>query len=252
LELAVPEDDGLAIPLAPRDGLLDLSLDAPIAESQFEPRETLSGEHGLAGVRRWRARHDALRGALAALADTVEVPASLARRLAEASGRLEQLEARVQTAQDHQRAVEALALRARETRTTFGRSLDGLAGERSKLRGELQALVEQRTELGERLASARQKPAREGEAEALVWELAAVETQVAEKGEAGSALEAKIADLRQRLERENEDLEIELSVQTHLLDGEMTQAIDLAGSLREPLDEAERFLRQARALPPSG
>jgi serine/threonine protein kinase len=252
LELAVPDDEGLAIPVAPRDGLLDLSLDAPIAAAHFEDRETLSGEHGLVGVRRWRARHDALRDALASLADAVAIPADLAQRLVEASGRLERLEARVQLAQEHQRAVEALVLRARETRTTFGKSLDVLAGERSKLRGELQALVEQRTELGERLASARQEPARQGEAEALVWELAAVEIQVAAKGEASGTLEAKLAEVRQRLERENEDLEIELSVQTHLLDGEMTQAIDLAGSLREPLDEAERFVRQAWARQAAG
>lgn len=241
--------DRRSIPVAPKDDLLDIDVEVEAPRTPVEIASAAghtSGEHGLAGVKKWRQRFEAIREALDEIAETLTPPNVVQQRMAEAERTLESLEEGVKVAQMHQRAVESLGERARDARATIGKTLDSLAGELSKRRGELQHLVEQRADLTERHEAARKGTAsalRRGEADALLWELAAVETELTKKGAACDELESQIAELRQRLERENEDVEIELSVQTHLLDAEMTKVIQLASSLRDPLEIAESFVR---------
>jgi hypothetical protein len=267
--------DRRRIPVAPKDELLDLSVEVEGPFDDERPAtplalvaERTSGEHGLAGVKKWRHRFDALREALDEVGEDVAPPAVIAHHMAEAERTLEALEEGVRSAQMHQSAVESLVERGREARASLGGVLDGLAGELSKLRGELQHLVERRADLTERKEAAGQAERRDprgadrreptgrvalegsrgkrgGEADALLWELAAVEEELRVKGEACDEREAKIAELRAQLERENEDVEIELSVQVHLLDGEMTKVIQLAAELRVPLDEVESYVRSS-------
>jgi serine/threonine protein kinase len=258
--------DRRQIPVAPVDDLLDLPIEVvePVVQATAaraahpSSRPVLnpasgntsghtSGEHGLAGVRKWRQRFTAIREALDEIEETSATPPDIEHQMAEAERALEALEEGVKSAQMHQSAVESLAARARDARATLGRTLDELAGELSKRRGELLHLVERRADLTERREASRARHRlpgmTEGDADALLWELAAVEEELRKRGGACDELEGQIAELRLRLERENEEVEIELSVQVHLLDGEMTRVIQLATELRGPLETAEAYVR---------
>ena len=267
--------DRRPIPVAPKDDLLDeprssegIPIDVEVqpvatALSMLTDSAKSSGEHGLAGVRKWRERFVAIRESLDEIAEVEASSTDVQHGMAHAERSLEALEEGVRSAQMHQRSIEGLVERGRDARATLGKTIDEHAGELSKRRGELQLLVERRADLTERREAAgqavrddlRQAPpnptradkeasrARSNEADALLWELAAVEEELGKKGSECDELEGHLVELRQRLERENEDVEIELSVQVHLLDGEMTAVIQLATQLREPLERAEAFVR---------
>jgi chromosome segregation ATPase len=159
---------------------------------------------------------------------------------------IEQLEESVRSARMHQQAVESLSERARDFRATLGKTIDELAAELSKRRGELAFLAQRRDDLGERRDAARRGvrlgDTTEGQADALLWELAAVDEEVRQKSTACDEVEAQLGELRARLERENEELEIELSVHTHVLDQEMVRLWPLASALRDPLQEVEDWV----------
>lgn len=267
--------DRRPIPVAPKDDLLDeprssegieidVEVQAPVTPlTLLTESAKSSGEHGLAGVRKWRERFVAIRESLDEIAEVEAAPLEVQQGMAHAEQALEALEEGVRSAQMHQRAIEGLVERGRDARATLGKTIDEHAGELSKRRGELQLLVERRGDLTERREAAGQavrddlrqaapspsradreaSRAKANEADALLWELAAVEEALSKKGAECDELEGHIVELRQRLERENEDVEIELSVQVHLLDGEMTTVIQLATQLREPLERAEAFVR---------
>ncbi len=259
--------DRRPIPVAPKDDLLDeprssegidvdVEVQAPVTPlTLLTESAKSSGEHGLAGVRKWRERFEAIRESLDEIAVVESAPPDVQQGMALAERSLEALEEGVKSAQMHQRAIEGLVERGRDARATLGKTIDEHAGELSKRRGELQLLVERRADLTERREAAGQavrddrraerevSRARTDEADALLLELASVEDALHKKGAECDELEGQLVELRQRLERENEDVEIELSVQVHLLDGEMTTVIQLANTLREPLERAEAFVR---------
>lgn len=174
-------------------------------------------------------------------------PDEIVRTMAAAEHALDQLEESVRSARTHQQAVEALSERARDFRATLGKTIDELASDLSKRRGELTLLAQRRGDLVERREGARKAvrkgEATEGQADALLWELAAVEEELRQKGAQCDELEAHVGELGTRLERENEELEIELSVHTHVLDQEMIRLWPLASALREPLQRVEEYVR---------
>ncbi len=240
-----------AIPVAPND---DLEIDVEVSEPQpaKETRDVgVSG--GLSGARRWRERFDAIRAYVEELSAGEMPPDGIVRTMAAAERALDLLEESVRSARMHQQAVESLSERARDFRATLGRTIDELASELSKRRGELTLLAQRRGDLSDRRegarAAVRKGEATEGQADALLWELAAVEEELRQKGAQCDELEAHVGELRSRLERENEELEIELSMHTHVLDQEMIRLWPLAAALKEPLQHVEEYVRTQWAPP---
>ncbi len=203
---------------------------------------------GLLAVKRWRRRFDAIR----ALLDELEVehqlpaPSEITRAMAFASRTLEEFELRAVEAQEHQAQVEELNERARDFRATLGKAVDSVASKLSQHRRELEELVERRDELRARREAARKKvklgEAAEGEADALLWELAAVEEEVRVAAARCDDLELSLSELQTELETKNEEVESELARAVQVLDGEMIRLESMASSLRAPLEAAEQLI----------
>jgi serine/threonine protein kinase len=239
-----------SIPVAPGD---DLSIDVDIAdpESMRPPPITAgpdtaspstSGEHGLAGTRRWRERFESLRACLDELVEIQAPPADVDHAMAFAARALEELEEAANAARREQRALEGVSEKARDFRATIGRTLDELAAQLSHEKGELDRLTAQRLRLDERRAQLRGQ-GRETEADGVLWELAAVDQAVGEKAAVHEVLAGQVAELQQQLDRENEQLEQEIGVLSQSLDREMGRLWPMAGALREPLDRVEQYVR---------
>ncbi len=233
-----------AIPVAPNDDLeIDVEVEEPAAAIDLQAQGVSTG---LSGARRWRERFEAIRTYVETLAGSAMPPDDIVKSMALAERSLEHLEESVRTARMHQQAVESLSERARDFRATLGKTIDELAAELSKRRGDLTLLAQRRDDLAERRDAARRGVklggTTEGQADALLWELAAVEEELRQKSTACDEVESQLGELRQRLERENEELEIELSVHTHVLDQEMVRLWPLATALRDPLQEVENWV----------
>jgi serine/threonine protein kinase len=246
------------IPEPPADALsieveieLDLGGDAEArdgrASSPHGAPRAGSPQEGVLGVRRWRERFDAIRAALDELEMTQPVPAEIDHAMAFASRTLESLEGSVGMVEAHQATSEGLAEKARDFRATLGRTIDELASALSVQRGELEQLVRRRDELALRREAARVRlragEATEGEADALLWELAAVEEDVRSRAARCDELEAQVRELDDRLERENERFEGELAATVAILDAEMHRLEGMAAALRAPLERAEHHIR---------
>lgn len=234
-----------AIPVAPNDDLeIVVEFEEPVISLDAQAHGVSTG---LSGARRWRERYQAIRGCVEALAGSAMPPDDVVKSMALAERSLEHLEESVRTARMHQQAVEGLSERARDFRATLGKTIDELAAELSKRRGDLTLLAQRRDDVGERRDAARRGVklggTTEGQADALLWELAAVEEEVQQKSLACDEVEANLGELRVRLERENEELEIELSVHSHVLDQEMVRLWPLATALRDPLQHVEDWVQ---------
>jgi hypothetical protein len=239
-----------SIPVAPGD---DLSIHVDIAdpESVHPPPITTgpdkaspstSGEHGLAGTRRWRERFESLRACLDELVEIQAPPAEIDHAMAFAARALEDLEDAANAARREQRALEGVSEKARDFRATIGRTLDELAAQLSHEKGELDRLTAQRVLLDERRAQLRTQ-GRETEADGVLWELAAVDQAVGEKAAVHEVLASQVNELQQQLDRENEQLEQEIGVLSQSLDREMARLWPMAGALRAPLDRVEQYVR---------
>ncbi len=245
--------DGAATPAIPVPPALDRAVD-----SVRERAPTPSGENpdGLLGARRWRERFDAIRHHLAELASRDPLPPEVTRAMTFAERTLEELEDAVESAQAYQEAVEALHERARDLRGTLGRAIDQVAARLSDERGILETLVQRRNSLRTQREAARMKLRRntvsEGEADALLWELAAVEEELNASGHRCDALESQLADLRAELERRNEPYESERAQLVRVLDAQMLRLEEIAASLRQPLGTAEAHLKARWPGTPAG
>ena len=243
-----------SIPEPPEAIEVDVEIDLG-ALAQEEPSEAsssapTSGEPaGLLGIKRWRRRFDAIRGALDELEITRPAPAEIDHAMAFAARTLEELEESVGFAETHQASVESLADRARDFRATLGRTIDSLAGTLSTRRGELEQLAHRRNDLMERREAARARlragESTEGEADALLWELAAVEEEIRGKAIQCDELESQVGELRARLERENEQFEVEIAALVQVLDTEMQRLEPMSAALRVPLDRVESYVKHA-------
>jgi chromosome segregation ATPase len=218
------------------------------ADPGTPPRATSASEHdGLLGARRWRQRYDAIRAYLDELESVEPVPPEIVHAMAAAETALDELEDAVQTAQTYQEAVEAIHERARDIRGTLGRAIDQTAAGLSDERGVFEALATRRNSLRTQRESARIKVRRgvgsEGEADALLWELAAVEEELRTAGQKCDELEAQVAELTAEHERRNEPLELERAQLVRVLDAQMLRLEGIASALRKPLELAEHHVR---------
>ena len=245
-----------AIPIPPPiDGIdvpLEVEVQAALLESTAPPRP--AGEptpvrlaaDGLLGTRRWRQRFDAIRTALDEVDAVKPGPPEVAQAMGFVAHTLEALEDGGRLAEQHQTAVEELSAKARAFRATLGRAIDDLGKRLSERRGELERLVVRRGDLRSsrevtRL-KARAAQAHEGTADAVIWELAAVEQALRVEGSRCDELEAQLAGLRAELEEHNERIEHETGSLSQTLDRELLRLEPLAAALRAPLDRVERFL----------
>ncbi|MDQ3036323.1 MAG: protein kinase [Myxococcota bacterium] len=247
------------IPAPPSEVALDVEIDigAIVAEEKKKERVRATmpapaapppSTEGLLGVRRWRARFDAIRASLDELELVQSAPAEIDHAMAFAARTLEELEDSVHHAETHQGSVESLGDRARDFRATLGRTIDELAASLSTHRGDFERLVRRREDLSVRRESARARlragESVEGEADALLWELAAIEEEVRAKATQCDELEAQVAELRARLETENERFEVEIATLVQVLDAEMQRLEPMVGALRAPLERAEKHVRE--------
>ena len=242
-------EDGPAIPQPPPlDGAIrphpEIKTERPPPpETSAHPRNPA----GLLGAVRWRERHDAILEYLSKLQRSMPAPAEVEHAMGFAASTLEELESAVKSAQAYQEAVEALHDRARDFRSTLGRALDEVAEKLSAERGVFEALVARRNALRAQREAARVKLRRgavtEGEADALLWELAAVEEELRSVGRVCDELESQLADLSVELESRNENFETERAQLVRVLDAQMLRLEGTAGALRQPLALAEAHLR---------
>ena len=169
--------------------------------------------------------------------------------MAFAAHTLDELESAVAGAQAYQEAVEALHERARDFRSTLGRALDQVAGRLSAERGVFEALVNRRNSLRAQREVMRVKLRRnaegasEGEADALLWELAAVEEELRGAGIKCDELESQLAELTAELDRNNEQFESERAQLVRVLDAQMFRLEDTANAMRRPLEQVESYVR---------
>jgi eukaryotic-like serine/threonine-protein kinase len=228
-----------------RDTLLDL--DAPIPPPPpMVSRTPSTGDQGLLGVRRWRARFEALDAAVAQLSC---IEPTVLDDLAFAMEVLENLESGVTTAEGAQREIDELDERARDFKATLGRAIDQLAVRLSKARGVLEELARRRDELRDRRevenARIRDGVGDEGRADALLWELATVEQALRGHAQETDDLERQLAELRSQLESHNEDVEDRHTSLVMTADVEMIRLDALASALRLPLERVQRWVERA-------
>ena len=235
-----------AIPVSPAiDGPLEP--DVVEAVSAGVPTPSARNRQGLVGALRWRQRFDSLSEHLAQLEPTRPTPPEIAHAMSFADQKLEELEEAVSGAQTYQEAVEALNDRARDFRSTLGRAIDQVAGRLSAERGVFEAMVTRRNSLRAQRESARVRlkrdAASEGEADALLWELAAIEEELDRAGQKCDELESQLSELTSELDRQNEQLEKEHAQLVRVLDAQMLRLETTAAALRRPLEEAEAHVR---------
>lgn len=243
----------LAIPISPAlDGdLTPQDVEARGAPSLPKDEPTpLAGVNrdGLVGAKRWRQRFDAIRAHLDTLEAEGPSPAEVDHAMAFASRTLEELEEAVRGSQIYQEAVEALHERARDFRGTLGRAIDQVAARFSAERGIFESLVTRRNSLRAKREVARVKLRRgdgsEGQADALLWELAAIEEELRGAGTKCDELESQLAELTDELDAHNERFELERARLVRVLDAQMLRLETTAKALRRPLGDVEAYLRE--------
>ena len=253
------EGSSARVPVDTEDVLQELA-DAPGATAApsgaggSEGVPVADADVGLAGVRRWRARFDALTAAVDELRASGAPPAEVEDALNFSTLTLGNLEAGVREAEELQRTIEDVGARARDFRATLGRAIDKLGQNLSHARGALEELAKRRGHLRtkrdgllRRIRTGEGAPGDEGAADALLWELATVEQALRHQAAECDGIEARLGDLRLQLERRNEEVETRLTQLVRRADAAMIRVDALVNALREPLDRVQAFVEAAQA-----
>ncbi|MEM6957334.1 MAG: serine/threonine-protein kinase, partial [Myxococcota bacterium] len=208
----------------------------PMAPSAVVPEA--GKNNGPAGALRWRERFDAL-DVLARNDDgRVEDPA-LEAALEQARTGLADLERSVAEVAKAHTQLDALAKEARDYRTTLGRAIDRVARRQSEARGKRGALEARRATT----TAARREAGDEGEADAMLWELASIDEGLRTVLGTLALGEVKLRELRGELMRRNDETDAaRRDALIHSEEG-MVRCDALASALRAPLDEAEAIVR---------
>ncbi len=205
-----------------------------------------SSRDGLLGVRRWRERYSAIRACLDEVETEIPSPPRVMQAMAVVVRGLDSLEPELDEVEVMQARLEELDGQARDFRSTLGRAIDSLAARLSSCRGEFEELVVRRNQLRSLQEGMRQKVRRgegkEGPADAVLWELAAIEEKVAAEAARCDDLEARLGELRTELEGRSAGVERGAASTVQELDHRIGGLEDQAHALREPLATVERYL----------
>ncbi len=255
-DAAPPPDSGAPSPSL-EGSVASSSVDRPSSPGQSIPSPPSGIEHGsavdeglgLVGVRRWRARYEALVAAVDALRTARPVPADIDDALRFCAITLGNLERGIAETEEHQQAIEDIHVRARDFRSTLGRAIDQLGRKLSQARGSLEELAKRRGRLREKregllrkLRSGEGGLQDEGAADALLWELASVEQALRRQAAECDRIEGQLGELRSQLDRRNEEVESRHARLVERADAEMIRIDALASALREPLDHVQAFV----------
>ncbi len=218
--------------------------------AQGESRRPEPRKEGLLGVRKWRERYDVLRGCLDEIEHHhVASPPEVMQAMAFVVDQLDRLETEIVEVEQMQERLEELDEIARDFRSTMGKAIDNLASRLSSARGTFEDLVSRRNRLRTRREAIRKKvrsgEAKEGSADAMLWELAALEEKVTAEADVCDDLEVQVAELRAQLDRRNEAVEAEIAETTQLLGRRMAELEQIAHSLRDPLATVEAYVVEA-------
>ncbi len=129
---------------------------------------------------------------------------------------LDSLQRTVAGLAETQHALDALNARGREFRTTLGRAIDHVARDLSKAHGKVVDLKKRRVELHLQ----RRHATDQGAADALLWEEAAIDSDLRRALQNVSNLGRQIGDLQDELFSKNNDNEAEVLRATGVLEGE--------------------------------
>jgi len=238
----IPEPPAVADVVVPEE------LSGPTPEAGAKRRADPKRD-GLLGVLKWRERYDVLRGCLDEVENEVASPPEVMQAMAFAVDQLDRLETEIADVEVMQKRLEELDETARDFRSTLGKAIDTLAGRLSSARGTFEDEVNRRNRLRTRREAMRKKvragEAQEGTADAVLWELAAIDEKVTASAAACDDLEVQVAELRSQLEARNEDVEREIADTTHLLGGRMGGLEEVAHALRDPLSSVESYIVEA-------
>lgn len=221
----------------------------PSALGEALPALALAGDvDERTGASRWRRRFDVLLHEIAELEKRFATPADVAHAMRSAATALEELEDSLVSAQAYQQALEAVTERARDFRSTLGRAIDDVAGRLSAERDVFEALAKRRTSLRVQREAARVKlksgATSEGEADALLWELAAVEEELRGVGAACDRFESRRVELSAELAAHNEQFDAERARLMRVLDAQMLRLEASAQALQPALARGEAYVRE--------
>ncbi|NOY91037.1 MAG: protein kinase [Deltaproteobacteria bacterium] len=241
--------DRPTIPEPPSVDGVPIPIDVEIIISDTPAVAARSDSDGALGVRRWRMRFDALRAALDEIEEREPAPAAVVHAMALAESKLEDLERGLSQLETPQRRMAELEEAARDYRATLGRAIEDLGRRLSLVRGDFEQVVARRDSLRAQREAAALKVRRgdmtEGKADALLWELATVDAELAGRARRCDAIEVQLAELKDQLERESANLERELSDLAGRTEGELTHLDSVSAALRGPLSEVEAFVVEA-------
>jgi hypothetical protein len=163
----------------------------------------------------WRAYFKALDRLEAGKPD--DPPPAIARILLERDPVVEALEAAIERLSGHQKEIESINFRGRDFRDTLGRAIDTLAADLSRAHANTLALKTRRVDLHLR----RRHEQDAGNADALLWEEAAVDDDLRKALLVATDLGHQIATLQDELFRRNNAHEQEVHRTTGAIEGEL-------------------------------
>jgi serine/threonine-protein kinase len=171
---------------------------------------------GVQGAKVWGRYLDSLRGALTERFRG-NLPDPVAQKLDAMEGHLFLMRERLESVEVLKRNLLALEARGRDFRRTIGHALDQLAHdgsarrrERDSIAAEREAIAEERTAIDKRIAAGDRHAV--GEADALLWRMAACDELLRTAVGQCEDIEYQISELEAQLTRLNEALEQEQDV----------------------------------------
>ncbi len=134
---------------------------------------------------------------------------------------------------EHQGSVDALEARGRAFRGTLGHAIDALTRDRSREAAELDAIAARRAGIRVEVAVSRPE-----QAEALVWEAAALQAQEARVQQMYADLGFQIETLQHKFDTQNGQLERELEDAAGMLEGALSGMRRITGELVRTMADA--------------
>jgi serine/threonine-protein kinase len=172
-------------------------------------------EHGrsVLGARSWSRYIDAMRGALTERFRSA-IPEPIVHRLGVMESQLATMRERLEHIEQCKRDLLSLEARGREFRRTMGRAIDTLSRDRSSKERERDQIAEEREQIARARGEAVDRveagdPSASGEADALLWRLAACDELLRDAVMQVEDIEFQLREIEAQLERLNEGLEQE-------------------------------------------